>query len=127
MSKLKKRIIARNKDYLASASRKQTSYSSTSSPMNTSISPQGRLGQFMKNIKSKNIDKFETMSINSTVIQTFTVNEVKENVIQNDLELEEDIADAEFRRNFPQIITKGNKTEGELKLRENLICKIKRV
>lgn len=81
----------------------------------------------MKNIKHKNIDQLETMSMNSTVIQTFTVNNIKENVIQNDLELEEDIADAEFRRDFPQILTKNNKTEADLKLRENLICKIKRV
>lgn len=94
--------------------------------MNSNVSPQGRLGRFMETIRKKNVNIDSTVS--SQVIHSFTPNSRKKDYKKVVFTLEEDIADAEFRCDFPQLMNPKDYTnQDEIKLRENLICKIKKV
>jgi hypothetical protein len=126
VSKIKERIMRRNNAHLNSSSRQLTNHSTSSSPMNSNVSPQGRLGRLMETIRKKNVNVDSTVS--SQVIHSFTPNSRKKDYKKVVFTLEEDIADAEFRCDFPQLLNPKDYTnQDEIKLRENLICKIKKV
>lgn len=101
------------------------SASTTSSP-NYSVSPQGRLGRFVENIKRKH-EALDT-TISSKIIHTLTPNSKNKDFRQTGIALEEDVADSEFRCDFGQLLSaKDFSNQEDVKLRENLICKIKKV
>lgn len=126
VAKIKERIMRRNNAHLNNTSAKRTAHStSSSSPMNN-VSPQGRLGKFIETIRKKNA--CDLSSISSQVIHSFTPHSRKKDFVQETPKLEEDIADDEFRADLPQLLKPKTYTNSEeLKLRENLICKIKKV
>ena len=105
--------------------RSNISTSTTSSP-NNYMSPQGRLGRFIENIKNRGDGLNSTIS--SQIIHTLTPYSKNKDFKSHFLKLEEDIADSEFRRDFNQLLdTKEYTNQDQLKLRENLIWKIKKV
>lgn len=126
VAKIKERIMRRNNAQLNNTSAQRTAHStSSSSPMNN-VSPQGRLGRFIETIRKKNAS--DMSSISSQVIHSFTPHSRKKDFVKEVPKLEEDIADDEFRADLPDLLnTKAYTNQEELKLRENLICKIKKV
>lgn len=81
----------------------------------------------METIRKKNEGINSTIS--SQVIHNFTPNSKKKDYRREEFkQLEEDIADCEYRRNFSQLLDDKSYTDqAESKLRENLICKVKKV
>ena len=61
VAKIKERIMMRNNRFANSGSRQKTAHSTSSSPMN-SVSPQGRLGKFIENIRKKNESEFGSIA-----------------------------------------------------------------
>lgn len=101
------------------------STSTTSSP-NNYMSPPGRIGRFIENIRNRG-EGFN-MTLSSQIIHTLTPNSKNNEFKSQFIRLEEDIADWEFRKDFSQLLNPKDYTnQEELKLRENMIWKIKKV
>lgn len=104
-----------------SASRNQSEDSTNSSPFYNKISPQLNL----KNRFDAAPNNFQNNSLSSHVIYSLAENGTLQEYAKE--QLEEDVGDSDFRRDFPQLLKPYKMVEEESKLRENLICKIKKV
>jgi len=113
--------IYKNRKYLNSASRNQSEDSTNSSPFYNKISPQLNL----KNRFDAAPNNFQNNSLSSHVIYSLAENGTLQEYAKE--QLEEDVGDSDFRRDFPQLLKPYKMVEEESKLRENLICKIKKV
>lgn len=138
--------MKRNNNNVTSNSRQRTAHSTSSASPINSVSPQGRLGKFIESLRKKNENEVTSISniswkgnlcVNtnwachewsSQIIHSFTPNSRIKEYKKEVFELEEDIADAEYRHQMPQLLNSKTYTAAEeVKLRENLICKIKKV
>jgi hypothetical protein len=132
ISKLKERIMLRNTANVSNLSRDKTNDTMNKSP--NSISPPSTTGKFnWRGIKGNNAlspkSNSDCMSINSQIVQIFSSEERNKGIKNIEhYEFEEDIADDEFRKDlFDNLAEMDYENEADNKLRENLICKVKKV
>jgi len=114
--------IFKNRKFLNSVSRNQSEDSTNSSPFYNKISPQMNL---RKKFNASIPNQGQNSSMSSRVIYSLAENGTFQEHAKE--QLEEDIGDSDFRRDFPQLLKPYTIGEDESKLRENLICKIKKV
>jgi hypothetical protein len=132
IAKLKERILLRNNVNVSNTSKDKTNDTMNKSPV--SISPASTVGKFnWRGIRGHNAlspkSNTDNISINSQVVQIFSSETKKKGVkIIENYEFEEDIADDEFRKDlFENLVKIDYENEVDNKLRENLICKVKKV